>query len=565
MIGLQCVLWLMGSSASGFGERNTFKQGEEAEMQRIVFLVIGALLAIGSVLPGCAPAALTIFSITEGDVLVMKAGTDDWTDAAVGMSLGVGDIIKTGDNSGAEITFFDGSTIELGAGTQIEITALDSSPDTDATIITLLQTIGTTISRVTKILDPASRYEVETPSGVVAVRGSAAETHVTEDGTTWGCNLGGDVWTAAQDVELQVPEGRCFIIRTGHPPELAWKLAISSTSGGEVITPREGTFAYEEGTVVNLVAEPDESYQFVEWTGDVDTIADVNAATTTITINGRYDITAHFRWSNIAITQVAAGGYHTVGLKGDGTVVALGDNSEGQCDVGGWTDIIQVAAGTEHTVGLKSDGTVVAVGRNLRGECNVDGWTDITQIAAGPIDTVGFKSDGTVVAVGRRASGQAWTDITDVAVGNLHMVGLKSDGTVIATGDNSAGQCNIDSWTDITQVAAGPLHTVGLKDDGTVVAVGWNYAGMCDDVVAWTDIVQVSANIGGLYRGHNVGLKSDGTVVAVGDNSEGQCDVDGWTGITQVAAGEEHTVGLKSDGTVVAVGDNEFGQCNVGD
>jgi hypothetical protein len=60
--------------------------------------------------------------------------------------------------------------------------------------------------------------------------------------------------------------------------------------------------------------------------------------------------------------MVAAGYYHTVGLKSDGTVVAVGDNTHGQCDVGGWTDIIQIGAGIYHTVGLKSDGTVVAAG-----------------------------------------------------------------------------------------------------------------------------------------------------------------------------------------------------------
>ena len=38
--------------------------------------------------------------------------------------------------------------------------------------------------------------------------------------------------------------------------------------------------------------------------------------------------------------MVAAGGGHTVGLKDDGTVVAVGDSDDGQCDVGGWTDII---------------------------------------------------------------------------------------------------------------------------------------------------------------------------------------------------------------------------------
>ena len=49
-------------------------------------------------------------------------------------------------------------------------------------------------------------------------------------------------------------------------------------------------------------------------------------------------------------------------------------NSDGQCDVGTWTDIVQVAAGWLHTIGLRHDGTVVAVGYNDYGQCNVGGW-----------------------------------------------------------------------------------------------------------------------------------------------------------------------------------------------
>ena len=74
---------------------------------------------------------------------------------------------------------------------------------------------------------------------------------------------------------------------------------------------------------------------------------------------------------------VSAGTKHTVGLKSDGTVVAVGSNDCGQCNVGGWTDIVAVSAGSNHTVGLKSDGTVVAMGANDHGQCNVNGWTDI--------------------------------------------------------------------------------------------------------------------------------------------------------------------------------------------
>jgi len=251
---------------------------------------------VAATLVGCqsSPSTLTILSITQGDVFVMKAGTSDWMEGAVEMSLGVGDKLRTGDDSGAEITFFDGSTMELKAGTQVEITSLDFSADTDVTTITLMQTIGTTISRMTKLLDPASRYEVETPSGVVAVRGSGVEIHVGEDGTAWGCNLEGEIWAAAEGVELEIPEGRCCIIRPGSPPELAWRLDISSTIGGEVVTPGEGAFAYEEGEVVDLVAEPDEGYHFVNWSGDVGIIASVNAASTSITMNDNYSIRADF-------------------------------------------------------------------------------------------------------------------------------------------------------------------------------------------------------------------------------------------------------------------------------
>ena len=82
----------------------------------------------------------------------------------------------------------------------------------------------------------------------------------------------------------------------------------------------------------------------------------------------------------------------------------MGDNSKGQCDVAGWTNITQIATGTWHTVGLKHDGTVVAVGQNYDGQCNVDGWTRILQVAAGKYHTVGLKSDGTVTATGGSTS-----------------------------------------------------------------------------------------------------------------------------------------------------------------
>ena len=75
---------------------------------------------------------------------------------------------------------------------------------------------------------------------------------------------------------------------------LSYNLTADSTEGGNVTAPGEGTFTYDCGTVVDLVATPDAGYHFVEWTGNVSAIANVYAANTTITMNGDYSITANF-------------------------------------------------------------------------------------------------------------------------------------------------------------------------------------------------------------------------------------------------------------------------------
>lgn len=265
--------------------------------------------------------------------------------------------------------------------------------------------------------------------------------------------------------------------------------------------------------------------------------------------------------SDMLKTTISAGESHIIGLKTDGTVIAMGDNSYGQCNVEDWSDIISISAGECHTVGLKSDGTVVAVGNNDDSQCNVEDWTDIVLISAVDNYTIGLKTDGTVVAVSSNDFSKydvgEWSDIVEISAGYNHIVALKSDGTVVAVGYNNYGQCDVEEWTDIVGIYAGSNYTIGLKSDGTVVAVGYNNYGQCD-VEEWTDIVAIS--IGAFYT---VGLKSAGTVVAVGYNYDDQCDVEDWTDIVAISAGKRHTIGLKSDGTVVVTGSNTYGQCDV--
>ncbi len=76
--------------------------------------------------------------------------------------------------------------------------------------------------------------------------------------------------------------------------ELKYELNINSTPGGSIVEPGEGNFVYKNGTVVDLIATPDVNYEFVEWSGDVENIANISNYNTTIIIEGNYSIKANF-------------------------------------------------------------------------------------------------------------------------------------------------------------------------------------------------------------------------------------------------------------------------------
>jgi serine protease len=98
------------------------------------------------------------------------------------------------------------------------------------------------------------------------------------------------------------------------PPLQEYVLSVSSTAGGSVSNPGEGTFTFEEGTVVELVAVAESRYVFIEWIGDSGTIANVNAGSTTITMNGDYMITATF--AEAAVGNVVRVGSITYATRG---------------------------------------------------------------------------------------------------------------------------------------------------------------------------------------------------------------------------------------------------------
>ncbi len=265
-------------------------------------------------------------------------------------------------------------------------------------------------------------------------------------------------------------------------------------------------------------------------------------------------------WNNII--AVDAGYDFTVGLKNDGTVVATGNNKYGQCNTSSWQNIVAVSAGSEHTVGIGKDGTVVAVGSNRIGQCNVSHWQDIIAVKAGYSHTVGLRKDGTVVAVGGNALGQCdvsdWKDIVSIDLGENYTVGLKKDGTVVATGYNEFGQCNVSDWKNIASIIAETTDTIGVKKDGTVVHTGYSHTDKYD-AFTWNDIISVS-----LTYGYLLGLKKDGTVIANElFEDKNHLDVSKWKDVVAIDADGNHVFGLRKNGTVLSVGQYKANKCDV--
>lgn len=184
------------------------------------------------------------------------------------------------------------------------------------------------------------------------------------------------------------------------------------------------------------------------------------------------------------VISIATGWRHTVGLTKDGEILVTGFASEKLLQeiastYSDWTDVIAIDAGgggtdlRGHIVGLKPDGTVVAVGDNTYGQCEVSGWTDIVMIAAGDWHTVGLKADGTVVST-----------MPDPA---KEFKGLDEE-TPLFT-----GCCNVDNLTDVISISAGTGLTVALKNDGTAIVLGFNDYKQREGAEAWHDMWVIPA------------------------------------------------------------------------
>jgi len=257
------------------------------------------------------------------------------------------------------------------------------------------------------------------------------------------------------------------------------------------------------------------------------------------------------------VISIAAGYWYTIALKEDGTVWTwgsgpMGDNTTtnrktpvqvlGPGGIGVLTDVIAIAAGDFHAMAVKKDGSVWAWGDNNCGQLGDNTTTNRST----PVQVMGLGG------IGFLAGAKA------IAAGASHTVVLKDDGTLLAWGLNCYGQLGDGTrtgqdtpvqvlglggagiLTGVKAIASGSYHTITLKEDGTV----WTWGSNMDGV---------------LGVGDNPGMDRLTPVKALGPGGVGFL-----TDVNVVAAGWYQTMALKCDGTVWAWGDNLWGQLGDG-
>lgn len=269
------------------------------------------------------------------------------------------------------------------------------------------------------------------------------------------------------------------------------------------------------------------------------------------------------------ITAVRGGFWHNLALKSDGTVWAWGNNDYGQLGNGsvtpsyggvayatqvtGLSNVVAIAAGHWHSVAVKSDGSVWTWGLNytsydanrngqlgdgtttsrlspvrVLGVGGVGYLSGVVKVAAGSAFTLALKSDGTVFGWGTNLEGELGngnkttsltpvqagvSNITDLAAGYWLSLALKSDGTVWAWGQNDMGQLGngttqaltgvstpaaVSGLSSVTAIHAGAIFGLALKSDGTVWAWGENTSGQLGNGSTSNSSTPVRSQGGGL-------------------------------------------------------------------
>ena len=276
-----------------------------------------------------------------------------------------------------------------------------------------------------------------------------------------------------------------------------------NTEGSVPIDPN----IYLEGESVTVAQRPQgfskEGYGFDSWNTESNGSGiDYNGGSTFII--GSESITLYAKWH---VLSLWATGWNSYGQLGDGTTYSKSS------PVKVMEGVEAVAAGYYHTMIIKDDGSLWATGVNWYGQLG-DGTTS-------------DKSSPVKVMEGVEA----------VAAGYSHTMIIKNDGSLWATGANFSGQLGdgttynsrsspVKVMEDVKAVSAGYDHTMIIKNDGSLWVTGGNYDGQLGDGTTYSrsSPVKVMDNVKAVSAGgyHTMIIKNDGSLWATGYNAYGE-------------------------------------------
>jgi ferric-dicitrate binding protein FerR (iron transport regulator) len=233
----RCAAWI--ANLAGRGERPVARRYALALRLALVAVPMFLLLAIAVKSWGGANViqAATLGGV-NGLVDILPTGSGTWQPAVAGTRVETGDRVRTGPLSAATLIFFDGSATDMKAETEVTVTQMNSRRNGGSKVIVLHQWLGQTHNRVQQLLDPASRFEIETPTAVMAVRGTEFTLDVEPDGTTNIVVIEGTVDVMAQEVTVAVQAGQATVTQPKQTPAPVRPVSIFAPTPEPTPTPQ---------------------------------------------------------------------------------------------------------------------------------------------------------------------------------------------------------------------------------------------------------------------------------------------------------------------------------------
>ena len=187
-------------------------------MKRIqIILMIILMMAVAAVAQKRSSANIKFLI---GDVQVLPNSQTTWGKAKISDKVYKGDRIKTGLSSRVEIDMPDGSTIRVDQSSIFDIKDIKTEEDDGEDDMSFSLWAGNIWAKFKKVVSGRSSRTIESPSAVVAIRGTTLEMNVNAQLTTRVSVEEGLVAVTSKDVEGEVLVGsnQQTIVEQGKPP-----------------------------------------------------------------------------------------------------------------------------------------------------------------------------------------------------------------------------------------------------------------------------------------------------------------------------------------------------------